>query len=303
MHSATETTLQATMVSQDIKKIGLIAGEGLLPQSVIKSVQQHQVDLSVFCIHKNSVRHLKKLTDDVQVITPGLFEQNLALFKSKGISHLVFAGKVNKWLLFCNPKMDKRAWKAFQSLVSRNDDAVMLGFINEIESEGFKVLPQTDFLKAHFKAEGCLTKQNLTDEQVKDFMYGWPIAKEMGRLDVGQTIVVNKGMLMAVEAIEGTDECLKRAGKWAKKKGGMVIKVAKPNQDQRFDVPTVGLRTLKTMRSAGLNVLLTEANETLFLDPEAMVAYANKHGITIVSANQQQWQQQYDKIDAAMSVQ
>lgn len=109
------------------------------------------------------------------------------------------------------------------------------------------------------------------------------MAKEMGRLDVGQTVVVHSGMLIAVEAIEGTDECIKRAGNLAGGKGGVVVKVAKPVQDQRFDIPTVGLRTLKAMKKAGLQVLVTEAEQTLYLEPEEMAAFADRNRMVLLS--------------------
>jgi len=276
-------------MTDTIRKIGLVAGEGLLPTAIATEIQRRQIPLATFSLHRSNRSQLKAYSPECHAISPGLFEKNLALFRQSGISHLVFAGKVNKWLLFCKPKLDARALKALQSLVFRNDDQIMLGFIREIEAEGITVLPQTDFLQSYFVPAGCLTQTPLTHAQEKDLAYGFPIAKAMGQLDVGQTIVVNQGMLLAVEAIEGTDECLKRAGQWGNKKGGMVIKVAKPGQDQRFDVPTVGLRTLKTMKKAGLTVLATEANETLFLEPEAMTGYANHHGMTIISVDSQQY--------------
>jgi UDP-2,3-diacylglucosamine hydrolase len=148
---------------------------------------------------------------------------------------------------------------------------------------GMHILPQADFLRDLFLPDCLLSRRAPSEQELRDVRYGFEIAKEMGRLDIGQTIVAHSGMILAVEAIEGTDECLKRAGQVSGKKGGVVVKVAKPNQDQRFDIPTVGLRTLHSMHRAGLHMLVTEADQTLYLEPEAMTAYANRHDMIILS--------------------
>lgn len=266
------------------ERIGLIAGDGLLPVHVAENAKKLGLEPVVFSIGKDNRNELKRICDGrFHEISPGLLEQNFALGRREGIRQLVFAGKVNKWILFKDPRMDKRALKAMNDLRRCNDDGLMLGVFKLLEEEGIEVLSQTRFLQEHFLPERLLTTEKPTETELADIEYGFQMAKEMGRLDIGQSIVVSQGMVLAVEAIEGTDECLKRAGKWGQKRGGVVVKVAKPNQDQRFDVPTVGVKTLKTMRKAGLRVLATEANETLFLDPEDMIEYANKHGMAISS--------------------
>jgi DUF1009 family protein len=228
----------------------------------------------------------------IVVLPPGLLAENIARGHRHNIRYAAFAGKVNKWLLLRNPKLDAKALVALQKLRERSDDGMMLAIIELMAAEGFEILPQTEFLQSHFLAQGCLTKRGLTELEWADVAYGFGLAKGMGALDVGQTVVVHQGMALAVEAIEGTDECLKRAGDLANKgwlktfftknNGGVVVKVAKPNQDPRFDVPTVGLKTLKTMKDAGLKVLAAEAHRTFFLEPEAMVTYANRHEMSIV---------------------
>ncbi len=269
---------------KNIAKIGLVAGEGLLPVHVARNAANEGIEVVTLSISRDNRRELKELSEGrLHKITPGLFEKNMNLLRSEDIRHIVFAGKVNKWLLFRDPRMDARAMRALTELTRRSDDGVMLGIISILSDEGFEVVAQTRFLQDHFLPEGLLTRNGPTAREQEDIRYGLQIAKEMGRLDVGQTIVVGKGMILAVEAIEGTDECLKRAGKWSRKKGGVVVKVAKPGQDQRFDVPVVGLRTLKAMRRAGLRVLAAEANETLFLDPDEMTAYADRHDMVITS--------------------
>ncbi len=265
--------------------LGLLAGFGELPLSVVQQAKALGWHVVVFSMYSDNRRALEKVADTVLPITPGLVDTNIQLAKQHGVTYGVMAGKVNKWQLFCNPRLDKRAISILNTLRSRSDDNMMLAVIQLIEAEGFTILPQTAFLQDHFLPAGQLAGPPISDALQHDIHYGCHLAKTMAGVDVGQTVVVHNGMVLAVEAIEGTDKCLKRAGEWAKKKGGVVVKVAKPNQDARFDVPTVGLKTLKAMQKAGLTVLVAEANQTFFLEPAAMQAYAHTHGITITSVD------------------
>lgn len=273
-------------VDNTVSRIGLIAGEGLLPVQVAENATRQGIEVVPFVVGGSLVNSnhstLKTICKQTpQKIVPGLVNQALDMLKAAKIQHLVFAGKVNKWILLRDPRIDTRALEAMKAASRLGDDDVMRRISDELALEGITVLNQTRFLDNLFLPEGTITQNHPDDRQWKDIAYGFEMAKEMGRLDIGQTVVVNHGMMIAVEAIEGTDECLKRGGKLAGKKGGVVVKVAKPDQDQRFDVPTVGLRTLKTMKQSGLTVLATEAGQTLFLEPEEMATYANHHGMVI----------------------
>jgi DUF1009 family protein len=266
-----------------VTRIGLIAGEGLLPRYVAKNARIQGIEVVPFIVGKDNPKLRELCKHKGHRIVPGLVRRTLDLMTQERITHLVFAGKVDKWVLLKDPRIDDIAVEAIRQYARLNDDAVMLWIIEQLEQRGMQVLPQADFLRELFLPEKILTHRQPTDADLRDARYGFEMAKEMGRLDIGQSIVAHSGMILAVEAIEGTDECLKRAGKVSGKKGGVVIKVAKPDQDQRFDIPTVGLRTLKTMRKAGLHMLVTEANQTLYLEPEEMVAYANRHDMIILS--------------------
>ncbi len=266
-----------------VTRIGLIAGEGLLPRYVAKNARIQGIEVVPFIIGKDNPKLRELCKHKGHRIVPGLVRRTLDLMIQERITHLVFAGKVDKWVLLKDPRIDDIAVEAIRQYARLNDDAVMLWIIEQLEQRGMQVLPQADFLRELFLPEKILTERQPTESDLRDARYGFEMAKEMGRLDIGQSIVAHSGMILAVEAIEGTDECLKRAGKVSGKKGGVVIKVAKPNQDQRFDIPTVGLRTLKTMRKAGLHMLVTEANQTLYLEPEEMVAFANRHKMIILS--------------------
>ncbi|MEB3286629.1 MAG: UDP-2,3-diacylglucosamine diphosphatase LpxI [Vampirovibrionales bacterium] len=286
---------------QKPKRMGIIAGEGELPVVAAKNAIAAGIEVIPFTIDKNNASALEHACGKKTVtMIPGMLSQNLAHLQAAEVSHLVFAGKVNKWILLRDPRMDTLAIEAFRSVLRKTDDDVMLWLVSQLRDKGFEILPQSLFLTDLFAEEACLTKIAPQGQALADIAYGFSIAREMGRLDVGQTVVIKDGMLIAVEAIEGTDACLKRSGllisgqsrlplpglfKWKKSRGGVVVKVAKPDQDQRFDVPTVGLRTLQTMRQAGLDTLATEANETLFLEKEAMIAYANRHKMVIVSVS------------------
>ncbi len=205
-----------------------------------------------------------------------------------GLASAVFIGKVPKLnLLRQLHKFDWTAVKELSKLPNFNDDTIQFHMGDFVEAHGVKVLTQREFLVHLFPEIGSLTSRQLTIEEYADIEYGMGVAREIARLDIGQTVVVRDRMIVALEAIEGTDEAIKRAVKLSR--GPVVVcKVSKPNQDQRFDVPTVGMSTLRSMLredgTASGSILVVEAKETLVVDREEMVAFAEKHGIAIVSA-------------------
>jgi DUF1009 family protein len=271
--------------STAITRIGLIAGEGKLPEAVARNAKIRGFDVVPFTVGRN--RKVQEISGNKgHKIVPGLVRRTLDLMAQEKISHIVFAGKVDKWVLLKDPRLDDIALEAIRRVARLNDDAVMLWVIDLLEQRGIRILPQSDFLQDLFIPERLLTNRVPDEQELRDLRYGFKIAKEMGRLDIGQTIVAHSGMIIAVEAIEGTDQCLRRAGKIIGKKGGVVVKIAKPEQDERFDIPTVGLRTLKTMKKAGLHVLVTEANRTLYLELEEMVEFADRHKMIILSTTE-----------------
>ncbi|MCA9081168.1 MAG: UDP-2,3-diacylglucosamine diphosphatase LpxI, partial [Planctomycetaceae bacterium] len=166
---------------------------------------------------------------------------------------------------------------------NKKDDTLLLAVIREFARDGIHFKSALEFCPEILVKHGFLTQRQPTAAQWKDVLFGWEIAKEMGRLDVGQTIIVNDTAVIAVEAIEGTDECIRRAGTLCRRGGMSVIKVAKPSQDMRFDVPTVGMQTIQTMREAGARVLAIESGMTILLDEEEVIELADKLGICIVS--------------------
>ena len=270
---------------KDLDKIqALIAGDGELPVLVARMAAREGHD--VICIalsHKNR-DELYKYCKKVYSYAPGEVLHILETLQAENARQLTFIGKVSKEILFRNPKLDKKAWSLLKQAKKLNDDAVMLLLVDELERNGIEVLDQTLFIKDLLVKKQVLTKLEPTVEQLIDIDYGFNIAKEIGGLDIGQTIVVQNKMILAVEAIEGTDKAITRGAKLANKaKAAVVVKVSKPSQDKRFDIPTVGLRTLKTMKKYGANVLAVESGETFIVEEEKMINFANKNKMVVVA--------------------
>ncbi|MBR6710078.1 MAG: UDP-2,3-diacylglucosamine diphosphatase LpxI, partial [Selenomonadaceae bacterium] len=192
-------------------------------------------------------------------------------------------GKVTKELLF-NGKVqpDARMLQLLMSLPDRNDDTVMMMFVQELAKAGIQAFDQTALIKALMPQPGTISKREPTDAERADMEFGFKIAKELGRLDIGQTVVVKNQAVMALEAIEGTDACIRRGGELAHG-GAVVVKTAKPQQDNRFDVPAVGKQTIESMAAVGAKALAIEAGSTLLVEKEQVLALAEEKGITIVA--------------------
>ena len=192
-------------------------------------------------------------------------------------------GKVTKELLFNGAvQSDMRMLQLILSLPDRKDDTIMIAFVRELAKAGIQTFDQTALIRKLMPRRGTITKREPTELERQDMEFGFRIAKELGRFDIGQTVVVKNLAVMALEAIEGTDACIERGGKLAN--GGAVIaKVSKPQQDNRFDVPTVGYRTIEQMAQVGATALAIEAGKTLLVEREQMIALADAKGISIVA--------------------
>lgn len=261
---------------------GLIAGEGELPVQVAQQAfyKGHEVIAVSLC--GANKQELMKYCKKVYSCGPGELKKILDFLKAEKVNQLTFIGKVSKGMLFKKPKLDSKAIYLMKTLKNLNDDNLMLGLINELEKENITTLDQTLFIKEIMVKKGTLGCIEPTDEQKQDIEYGFNLAKEMGRIDIGQSVVVQNKMVLAVEAIEGTDEAIKR-GCSLGDGAAVVVKVAKPNQDQRFDIPTVGLRTLKAIQKNKGKVLAIEAGETFILQQDEMIKYADKNNIVVVA--------------------
>ncbi|MGN0019130.1 MAG: LpxI family protein [Candidatus Gastranaerophilaceae bacterium] len=264
------------------QKQALIAGDGQLPVIMAQNATKNGLEVVCISLSNDNYNDLKKVCSKVYACAPGEVLKITEILKNEQIKQLTFLGKVHKGLILRRPKFDSRALELIKSAKRLNDDEVMLLIVKELESIGVTVLDQTIFIKNLMIPAGVLGKHKPTEEQINDVQYGYATAKEIGKLDIGQSVVIKDKMVMAVEAIEGTDRCIERGGKIAKK-GGVVVKVAKPKQDKRFDIPAVGLTTLKNLKKYKLSVLAVEANETIIVDQEKVVNFADKNNIVIMA--------------------
>ncbi len=290
----TKTTTEKPRRQIMAETIGLIAGWGDYPVEIAR--QLHGQGINVCCVgvrnHANEAL-LRPLSAHYKPLGLAKLGHQAKFFRSCGVTRATMAGKIFKTLLF-----QKFAWlrqmpdlaftrhffnQFFMKTEDRNDDNMLLTAIKLFNSFGVDIVPATDFAPDLLVSPGQLTKQSPSRAQQHDIEFGWNLAKQMGGLDVGQSVVVKGRAVLAVEAVEGTDECIRRAGNLCPAGGFTVVKVAKPKQDMRFDVPTVGVGTLQTIKEAGGSVLAIEAHKTIILDQPAMLQYARKHNISIVA--------------------
>lgn len=264
------------------KKIGLIAGAGELPIAIATEAREQGHKVIAIALEPLTDKRISMYADEVEWVNVGKFGKLINALKKRGISEAIMAGKVSKILLYKSKiTPDLRAVKLLLSLKDRKDDSILLSITRELEDEGIRLLEITRFSGSLLVPEGVHTKKTPTDTEWKDIEFGWKVAKEIGRLDIGQTVVVKQQAVMALEAIEGTDEAIRRGGLLAGE-GAVIIKVSKPDQDMRFDVPTVGLHTLQVMKDVRARVLALEANKCIILQKATLIEEANKSKITII---------------------
>lgn len=263
-------------------KQALVAGNGLLPIAFAQNAKANGFEVVAISLSSDNRAELKKYCSKVYDCAPGELIKIKEIFSKEGIKQLTFIGKVSKSIVIKRPKFDSFALELLKKTKKLNDDAVMLTLVDVLEKEGITVLDQTIFIKNLMAPKGVLGSIQPTQEDLNDVNYGFEIAKEMGKLDIGQSVVIKDRMIMAIEAIEGTDKCIKRGAKLAKK-DAVIVKVAKPQQDKRFDIPAFGLKTLKTMHKYRAKLIAVEAGETILVDQQKTIDYANKHNIIVMA--------------------
>ncbi|NWF52950.1 MAG: UDP-2,3-diacylglucosamine diphosphatase LpxI [Nitrospirae bacterium] len=265
-----------------MKKLGIIAGTGDLPKAVALDARTKGYSVFAIALEPLADKALGSFVDEIEWINIGKFGKIIRALKKYRIKEAVMAGKVSKALLY-NSKIipDLIALKFISSLKDRSDDSILRAVADEIEKEGIKMLNILSFSSSLITPEGVLTKKSPRKDEWQDITFGWKIAKEIGRLDIGQTVVVKNQAVMAIEAIEGTDEAIRRGGRLAGK-GAVIVKVSKPNQDMRFDIPVLGLDTLKAMIEVDASVLAAEAGKSIILQKDRLIEESNKVGIILV---------------------
>lgn len=280
-------------MTQSQNKIGLIAGWGNFPVRVAESLVAQGYHVTCIAVKGHANPVLKDICQGYREFGMGRMGSQVRYFRSAGVTQATMAGKIFKTLLFerfcwLRHFPDLTFWRHFFPIFltrtrDRKDDTLLTIVTELYATGGIMFAPATDFAPDLLVGEGVLTKRKPNDQQLEDIEFGWTLAREMGRLDVGQSVVVKNQAVLAIEAIEGTDACIARAGQLCKSGGFTVVKTAKPQQDMRFDVPTVGSGTIESIHKAGGKVLAIEAGKTIMLDQQDTIALADKLGICIVS--------------------
>ncbi len=275
------------------ERIGILAGWGRYPIVVAQAIRRRGGRPAILAIRGHADAELAPLADVAGDIGVAEIGGAVEFFHRHGVRRATMAGKIHKAKLFARhgwwqhlPDWTgvRTFWPHLVTRRSDNRDDSLLGAIAAaFDARGVAICPATDFAPELLAAEGLLAGPRLSCRQVADVAFGWRLAKELGRLDIGQTVVVKNRAPLALEAIEGTDECIRRAGRLCPTGGMTVVKVAKPQQDFRFDMPTIGIGTLESIRAAGARVLAIEAGRTILVDRDQLAAFATRSGITIAS--------------------
>jgi DUF1009 family protein len=267
-----------------IQTIGLIAGNGKFPLLFAQAAKKQNINIVVAGIRGDTTPLLKVLVEKFAWFKVGELEKLFTFFKEAGVRHVIMAGQVNPNNLFDKRVvLDKESEQLFHVLKDRKADTIFMAVAEKLKTRGMELLDSTFLLKDHLAPSGTLTRRGPNITELEDIAFGRNIAKSMGSLDVGQTVVVKQKAIVAIEAMEGTDRCILRGGSIARE-GAVVVKMSKPNQDHRFDIPVIGPRTIKTMIKCRAICLAIEAGKTLIIDKELCAKLANRAGITIVSA-------------------
>ena len=263
-------------------RIGLIAGNGQFPIIFSKAAQAK--GFSVYAVaHKNETDpELKDHVDAIQWIHVGQIKRIINFFKKNRINETILMGGITKKRMFSDLRPDTKAISLIAGMGNTHDDGILRRFARVLEKEGIQVKASTFLLPDLLAQPGHWTKRKPSRAEKKDIELGWKLAKEIGRLDIGQCVVVGGGSVLAVEAIDGTDATIRRGGRLGKNTA-VVVKVCKPGQDLRFDIPAVGAQTIRTMHESGAEVLAIEAAKAVVFDREEMIKLADKFGIAIVA--------------------
>lgn len=264
------------------KRIGLIAGNGQFPILISEAAKKKGFAVYAVAYMGEAEEELANRVDGIRWIHLGQLKKMLRFFKKHAVTEAVIAGGVTKTKMFTDVKPDIKAISLMLKVKTTHDDHVLKTFADWLGKEGITVRQATFLMPEIIATEGCWTRRKPTKAEVADIELGWKLAKEIGKLDIGQCIVLGGGSVLAVEAIDGTDATIKRGGQLGRG-NAVVVKICKPNQDRRFDMPAVGLKSIETMMEAGAKVLALEAGRTIVFDRQEMIAMADRAGIAIVA--------------------
>ncbi|MCB9772484.1 MAG: UDP-2,3-diacylglucosamine diphosphatase LpxI [Candidatus Omnitrophica bacterium] len=267
-----------------METIGLIAGNGKFPILFAREARRQNLKVVAAAIKGDTSILLKFFTDDLKWFKVGELKKLFSYLKDRGVKRVIMAGQVNPKNLFDKSvALDGEFHDLMQALEDRKADTIFRAVADKLKTEDLDLLDSTFLLKGYLAPKGTLTRRGPTILELEDITFGRTIAKAMGGLDVGQTVVIKEKAIVAIEAMEGTDRCIRRGAEIARE-GAVVVKMSKPGQDLRFDIPVVGARTIQNMIRGHAKCLAIEAEKTLIIDRAACVKLANKAGICIVSS-------------------
>ncbi len=265
-------------------KIGLIAGSGQFPVIFAKIAKKKGYSVYAAAYRGEADNGLSDHVDHLEWFHLGQVKRLIKYFHQNNVTQAVMMGGIQKTRIFTDVKPDIKAIAIIASMRHTHDDGILRAFAGALEKEGITIQPSTFLLPELLAPPGLWTRRKPSKSEKKDIELGWNIAKEIGRLDIGQCVVVGGGSILAVEAVDGTDATILRGGQLGHGEA-VVVKVCKPNQDTRFDIPAIGLKTIETMHSANVRVLTMEAGKAVVFNREELIDKANQYGIAIVALN------------------
>jgi UDP-2,3-diacylglucosamine hydrolase len=260
---------------------GLIAGNGRFPFLVLEGARSQGIEMAVIALKEEASPELEKLTKRLHWVSLGELSKAIELMQRESVTRAVMAGQVKHNKIFSSIRPDWKLAKLLFSLPRKNTDSLIGAVAKVLEEEGIQLVDSTTFLKPLVPEEGVLTRRAPSAAESADIEYGHQVARQIAGMDIGQTVVVADRACVAVEAMEGTDETIERAARFSEGKNLVVVKVSKPGQDMRFDVPVVGLPTVERMKKAGATALAIDATRTLLFDREKLIGLADAAGIAI----------------------
>ncbi|HUE57267.1 MAG TPA: UDP-2,3-diacylglucosamine diphosphatase LpxI [Candidatus Udaeobacter sp.] len=260
---------------------GLIAGNGRFPFLVLEGARSQGIEMAVIALKEEASPELAKIAKHIHWVSLGDLSETIDLLHQEGVRHAVMAGQVKHNKIFSAIRPDWKLAKLLFSLPRKNTDALIGALARVLEDEGIRLVDSTLFLKPLVPEPGVLTRRAPNDHEAEDIAYGLEVARRIAGMDLGQTVVIADRACVAVEAMEGTDETIARAGRIAAGKPLVVVKVSKAGQDMRFDVPVVGLPTIEQMRGAGATALAVDSGRTLLFDRAKLIELADSAGIAV----------------------
>jgi DUF1009 family protein len=260
---------------------GLIAGNGRFPFLVLEGARSQGIEMAVIALKEEASPELERAAKRVHWVSLGELSRAISLMQQEGVTRAVMAGQVKHNRIFSAIRPDWKLAKLLFSLPRKNTDSLIGAVAKVFEEEGIQLVDSTIFLKPLLPQAGVLTRRMPDEREAADIEYGLKVARHIAAMDIGQTVVVSDRACVAVEAMEGTDETIARAARYAEGKPLVVVKVSKPKQDMRFDVPVVGLPTVEAMKQAGATALSVDAERTLLFDRPKLLEFADSAGIAI----------------------